>query len=84
MTVRHPVSYLVKYPISYGGLGYQKSIVVQNTLALASSNPASTVSAAVGVDAIEANFFGAWLESHWSFGGPEEAIKLSEVLFFDC
>ena len=37
-----------------------------------------------GLDVIEANFHGGWLESHWTFGGPDEAASLDEVLFFDA
>ena len=37
-----------------------------------------------GLDVIEANFHGGWLESHWTFGGPDEADSLDEVLFFDA
>jgi hypothetical protein len=38
---------------------------------------------AAGVDVIEANFHGGWLESHWTFGGPDEAASLDEILYFD-
>lgn len=37
-----------------------------------------------GLDVIEANFNGVWLESYWSYGGPDTAASLDEVKFFDC
>ncbi len=37
-----------------------------------------------GLDVIEANFFGTWLESYFTYGGPDEAFGLEEVKFFDC
>jgi hypothetical protein len=37
-----------------------------------------------GLDVIEANFNQAWLESYFTYGGPDEAFSLDEVKFFDC
>ena len=36
------------------------------------------------LDVIEANFNQAWLESYFTYGGPDEAASLDEVKFFDC
>ena len=36
------------------------------------------------LDVIEANFHGTWLESYFTYGGPDEAVSLDEVKFFDC
>ena len=47
----------------------------------------SGVGTSIGVrilDVIEANFHGAWLVSHFSYGGPDEAVSLDEITFFDC
>lgn len=38
----------------------------------------------VGVDVIEANFNSVWLDSYFSYGGPDEAVSLDELIFFDC
>lgn len=37
-----------------------------------------------GLDVIEANFNGTWLESYFTYGGPDEAFGLEEIKFFDC
>lgn len=44
----------------------------------------TSVSDVSGLDVIEANFNQAWLQSYFSYGGPDEAASLDEVKFFDC
>ncbi len=45
----------------------------------------STVPTGVSsLDVIEVNFHGAWLESYFTYGGPDEATDLDEIKFFDC
>lgn len=36
------------------------------------------------LDVIEVNFHGGWLESHWSYDGPDGGSNLDEIRFFDC
>lgn len=38
----------------------------------------------ISLDVIEANFNQAWLESYFTYGGPDEAVSLDEIKFFDC
>ena len=37
-----------------------------------------------GLDVIEANMNSTWLESYFTYGGPDQAFSLEEVKFFDC
>jgi hypothetical protein len=39
---------------------------------------------ASALDVIEANFHGAWLESYFTYNGPDVQDNLDEVKFFDC
>ena len=44
----------------------------------------ATSGGVTALDVIEANFHSAWLESYFTYGGPDEAVSLDEVKFFDC
>jgi hypothetical protein len=43
-----------------------------------------TSSGEISLDVIEANFNNNWLESYFTYGGPDEAASLDEIKFFDC
>ena len=49
-----------------------------------SGNVGDSGAATTGLDVIEVNMNGAWLESYFTYGGPDEATSLDEVRFFDC
>lgn len=66
------ISRLVKFGISSGLSG------------LSGLSGSGTSTDVPNLDVIEANFNGVWLESYFTYGGPDAATSLDEIKFFDC